>query len=335
MDPLSQGALGAALSLAVLPRGGPLRPRAVAWLGAAGGMAADLDVLIRSPDDPLLAILFHRHFTHSLAFIPVGGLLVAGALLALPSLRPHRLWVALATTLGYATHGILDAFTTYGTQLYWPFSSERIALSWVSVVDPLVTLPLLAAVILAVRRGERQPALAGLFWCAMVLGGGAIQQARALDVQLSLAKLRGHSPTREAVFPTFANNVTWRSLYEAGGHFYVDKIRVPWVGRACATPGSRVPVPEPWNDPRSVHARAERLLRWFASDWVSVAPGDPDVLGDLRYSFEPATAAPIWGIRRHADEDRVDWVNNRMQRAITWADLEQLVLSDGPDARCF
>ena len=77
MDPVTQGALGAAASVALLGRRSPVSAPALAAMGWLGGMAADLDVLIRSSSDPLLAIEYHRHFTHSLAFVPLGGLIVA------------------------------------------------------------------------------------------------------------------------------------------------------------------------------------------------------------------------------------------------------------------
>src|SRR5690606_29471703 len=60
------------------------------WLGALGGMAPDLDVIIRSASDPLLALEYHRHFTHSLAFIPIGGLLVAAPFLWLARDQPRE-----------------------------------------------------------------------------------------------------------------------------------------------------------------------------------------------------------------------------------------------------
>ena len=44
-------------------------------LGALAGAAPDLDVLIRSETDPLLALQYHRHFTHALLIAPLIGLL--------------------------------------------------------------------------------------------------------------------------------------------------------------------------------------------------------------------------------------------------------------------
>ena len=90
-------------------------------------MAPDLDVLIRSSHDPLLFLEYHRQFTHSLFFIPVGALICALAFYPVTrrALSFRETWILSA--LGYATHGLLDACTTYGTLLLWPFSQERFA----------------------------------------------------------------------------------------------------------------------------------------------------------------------------------------------------------------
>ena len=73
MDPVSQGVVGAAFAQAAAKR---TTLATVAWYGALGGMAPDLDVLFQSPTDPILFLEFHRQFTHSLVFIPIGALLV-------------------------------------------------------------------------------------------------------------------------------------------------------------------------------------------------------------------------------------------------------------------
>lgn len=39
------------------------------------------------------------------------------------------------------THPLLDALTTYGTQLFWPFENTRVQISSISIVDPLYTVP--------------------------------------------------------------------------------------------------------------------------------------------------------------------------------------------------
>jgi len=49
---------------------------------------------------------------------------------------------------GLFTHPILDSFTTWGTQLFWPFET-RLAFQNIFVIDPLYTLPFLVFLVLA------------------------------------------------------------------------------------------------------------------------------------------------------------------------------------------
>ena len=129
MDPLTQGVIG---SVASQQFANPKNWLIATLLGFFSGMAADLDVLIRSDVDPLLALEYHRQFTHSLIFIPVGGFLCSVLIIGLTSVffrsqvMPFK-QIYLFCTLGYGTHALLDACTTYGTQLLWPFSDQRFA----------------------------------------------------------------------------------------------------------------------------------------------------------------------------------------------------------------
>ncbi|MDC3283047.1 metal-dependent hydrolase, partial [Planctomycetota bacterium] len=70
MDPLSQAVVGAVVAGCVAK---PQTIKPALMLGAIAGMAPDLDVFIRDPQDPLLFLEYHRQFTHALAFIPVGA----------------------------------------------------------------------------------------------------------------------------------------------------------------------------------------------------------------------------------------------------------------------
>jgi inner membrane protein len=308
-------------------------------MGALGGMAADLDVLIRSSSDPLLAILYHRHFTHSLAFIPIGGLIASLPWLLFRRMRLSWRVVLSATTLGYATHALLDACTTYGTQLLWPFTSARVSWHVVSVIDPLFTLPLLAAVLLAVRKRSTSLMHIGNAWAVAYLLLGLFQRERAASAQHSIARERGHLIARADVFPSFGNNVTWRAVYESGSLYHIDKIRVPWFGPVCVSPGTSVALAAETHLDDPNEARAHQLLRWFSDGWVASDPEDPSVLGDLRYSFAPDEVTPIWGIRTraagHIGPYVTEWVNNRSRRAIHFSDFYRLVCSDSAVARCY
>src|SRR5690606_16352280 len=134
MDPFSQAVLGASWAQSGARR---VALRDAGLLGAVAGMAPDLDTLIQSRTDPLLFLEYHRHFTHALAFVPLGALVCAALLHPLVRARLKFRTTYLFCLLGFASHGLLDACTTYGTRLLWPFSDARIAWSIVAVIDPL------------------------------------------------------------------------------------------------------------------------------------------------------------------------------------------------------
>ena len=73
MDPLTQGTVGAALAQSSADKKNILK---VSIIGFLAGLTPDLDVFIQSSSDPILFLEYHRQFTHSLFFIPIGSLFV-------------------------------------------------------------------------------------------------------------------------------------------------------------------------------------------------------------------------------------------------------------------
>jgi inner membrane protein len=331
MDPLTHALLGATVAQATL---GPRLGRKAWMLGALGGVLPDADILISSASDPLLAIEYHRHFTHAFAFIPVGGLLAAAPWLVRKQHRADWRPILAAATLGYATHGLLDACTNYGTHLLWPFSDARAAWHWVTTVGPLLTLILLVGLVFAVRGKSRLPATIALLLGAAYVGAAAWQQSSALVAQSVIAAARGHPVVRGEMFPTVGNMLLWRSVYESGGRLHIDRIRVFGSASASWKSGYSVALmpeqglpPEALADARVL--RDFRRFRYFSAGWVAPATADPSVLGDARYSLRPDGYEPIWGIRLHPGAQPpslpVEWVDhtarNRVPVSLLWQEL--------------
>lgn len=335
MDPLTQGLLGAAAAQAVLGRRLPQ-----AWqIGAVGGLIPDLDVLIRSSSDPLLSIEYHRHFTHALAFIPFGGAIAAAPWLIRKRFRPDWKPVLAAAVLGYATHGVLDACTSYGTQLLWPFSSYRVSWSVVAVIDPIVTLALLIGVVWAALRHTRRAAVVALVFALAYMFTGLLQHNRAMEIQTQIAEMRGHQPSRGHVFPTIGNQLVWRSLYQAGDKFYVDRIRIPWTGEPAWTAGTSAEYvseadlsPAAKADPRVVSDF--HRFSWFTAGWTARAPDDASVIGDVRYSLRTDAFEPVWGVRfRPGLPVPTEWVDRSRRRTISVGSFWTEIIGTHPDYR--
>ncbi len=312
MDPVTHGLLGGAAAQTISKH-----PRMAAAVGLVTAPLADLDILIRSSDDPLLSLEYHRQFTHALVFIPLGALI--GALLLWPFVRkqttPGRLYGL--TLAAYATAGLLDACTSYGTHLLWPFTGNPVAWNLIAVVDPVFTLSLLCGVAAACYWRRSGWARIGLAVALAYLALGAVQHHRALAVAEDLALARNLHPERLIVKPTMANLVLWRSVTVADGNAYADAIRVGLPGNTRVYQGESTQLVEPdrWGGlPEGSRAyRDLHRFHRFADGFLAVHPNDRNFVGDLRYALLPTSVAPLWGVvvDRNNPDRAVDFVTKR------------------------
>jgi len=304
MDPLTQGVLGAVVAQA---KSSKAQLGKAAAIGALAAMVPDLDVLIFSAEDPLLKLQFHRHFTHSLVFIPFGGLLCAlvlhyllGRRWALPFTQT-LLW----SVLGYATHGLLDGCTSYGTQLLWPLSERRFSWDVISIIDPLFTVPLLVFSYCAARFKRQRLPLWAIAWGSCYMAIGFVQHHRAVELGYELAAQRGHQVLRMEAKPSFANLIVWKLIYETDDHFYVDAVK-PGVFASVSWTGERIRKLDiardfPNLDMSSQQARDIERFRVFSAGFLAVDPLDRNKIIDMRYSMLPQQIAPLWGIELAAN----------------------------------
>lgn len=152
MDSLTQIVLGAAVGEAVL---GKKAGNKAMLYGAIAGTMPDFDTFASHFTDTVTALEIHRGFTHSIVFsvvfAPVFGWLVS-------RWEKTAIWKNWSWLFfwGFLTHPLLDAHTTWGTQLFWPLDL-RLAYKNIFVIDPLYTLPFLVFVILAMRKKRTSP----------------------------------------------------------------------------------------------------------------------------------------------------------------------------------
>jgi inner membrane protein len=220
MDSLTQLALGATVSVAVMGRRTAVW-KAALWGGIAGTLP-DLDVVFDF-GDAILNMVRHRAESHSLLYLTLIAPLL-GALAA----RLHGQWGlyprwAWAMWAALFTHPLLDWMTVYGTQLLQPFTDFPFAVGSLFIIDPAVTLPLLlgliAALALRQHRGLRWNtaglAVAGAYIAWSVIAQGLATQAARAD----LAR-QGIQPTGLLVTPAPLNTVLWRVVATTPEHYW-------------------------------------------------------------------------------------------------------------------
>lgn len=319
MDLLTHGILGATVAATLAPSH---QRRLSAGIGMAAGMLADADTLIQSSDDVLLVLDYHRHFTHALAFAPIGALIVA--LLLWPVLR-HRIGFAALygySLAGYGLAGLLDACTSYGTHLWLPFSVHKEAWNLISVFDPSFTLLLAVPLLLTLRRPSGNAARWGLLCAAAYLGVGALQHERAGAALHEVMAARGHAASGVVVKPTMANQILWRTLYIHEGRLHADAFHLGWRVRHYA--GESAPLLDEHDsttivagDPRR-RSDLERFRR-FSDGFLVADPARPGFIGDGRYALLPTRIAPLWGL---------EWDTGGKPVFVTRRDLTPEIRSD-------
>ena len=295
MDPLSQGTVGAALAQSSASKKNIFK---ISVIGFLAGLAPDLDVLIQSSTDPILSLEYHRQFSHSLFFIPFGALIVALLIFPLVKKSMNLKTVYIASLLGYATHGLLDACTSYGTLLFWPFSNERVTWNNISIIDPLFTIPALILAVTAIKTKKRIFSFFSIGWIIFYLSLGLVQYERALSAANDLAESRGHNPERLTLKPSFGNLILWKSIYQHEQTFYVDAIRTVRSSTVCL--GESIEIFDYQQhlsglDKESQQARDVERFRWFSQDYLGFDK-EKNLVTDVRYSMLPNQIQPMWGL---------------------------------------
>ena len=227
MDPLTHCLLGAVTSQAFFARKlGRLAP----IIGAFAGLLPDIDRLFQFSSNPILTMSMHQQFTHTLWFIPLGGLLAMLPFYWLKQLRYRRRVLYGAAVTSYTVHCVFDVLSTHGTAVLWPALDYRVALDWLPYFDPLLVLVLMCGLGAGLIRNK--PKVCHIAFIAVLLyaGVGAAQHERAMSAQLQLAQARYHTPARRRVMPTQNNLIVWRSLYQVNLLIYTDALRLPLMG---------------------------------------------------------------------------------------------------------
>lgn len=265
MDSLTQAVLGASITGSMLGR---YHGRKAVIAGAVLATLPDLDVFIQYAD-PISSMTFHRGFTHSLFVLTAFSLCISVLWrLIKPDPRYSFSWFFMATWLCLVTHPLLDAFTSFGTQLWWPLNPTPTAWASIFIIDPLYTLPLVWGSFTALFLGYTSSTQRWLKWglllssCYLALTVGAKHWAE----HRALKQFNQQGIHADRVFSTNApfNALLWRVMIQQNQSLcemsisLLDQTPSEWL----CTDSNR------YLAQAVDHSEQVQRLRWFTDDWV-------------------------------------------------------------------
>ncbi len=316
MDPFTQGIVGSTAAQIVSKKN---KLFIASIIGLLAGLAPDLDIFIRSSADPLLFLEYHRHFTHSLLFIPFGSLICA---VVFYNVFAKRLSLTFKETyfysfLGYATHGIIDSFTTYGTLLFWPFTNDRIAWNTVSVIDPLFTIPILILALLSIKKRNKIFSIYAIIWIFLYQMVAYTQKLRAEELIYNYAQTFNHKIESIEAKPSFGNIIVWKVIYSTSDRYYINAIRLVFDHKIY--PGEFIKKLDvrktfPWLNDNSQQAKDIEKFRWFSNGYLGVDKKNNNIIYDVRFSTIPNQVEGLWGIKLDKTKnnfEHIEYVTNR------------------------
>jgi inner membrane protein len=237
MDTVTQITLGAAVGEATAGR--EAGTKAPLW-GAVFGLLPDLDVLANPFLTEAQALTFHRSLTHSLLFIAVVTPLAAYLFRRFSSDDGPSFW-RWAGLVGavLATHVGLDCLTTYGTQVFWPFSNYPVIYGTIFIIDPLYTIPLAVGLLASFRWGptvrmRRWANYAGLGLSSLYLLLTVINKQYIDHVFAQNLAQKQPAVERFLTTPSPFNNLLWRGIAETKDGFYVGNYSLLDTDRSIA-----------------------------------------------------------------------------------------------------
>lgn len=283
MDPITQGALGAFAAKTLKKE---IKYRKEKFLiSALSAMAPDLDIFFTF-DEPFSLWKWHRGFTHSLLFIPIGSLICAIVLSTFFKKKLQFKEVLLFSLIGYATHGLLDLFTTYGTEIFWPFTNSRIGLDLFPIIDPLFTIAL-------------------ILFLYFKSGSIKIKITTIVIVLYPIMAFIQHKRAQDLGKEIFPNATIMRSL-PTPGQLYVWRIIAKQENQLCSqiakigftTRGIYQECKIKINLNQFKKDKTVELFKNFSNGWIFSHSKKPNawIWGDFRYTIGLENI-PMWGLK--------------------------------------
>jgi len=284
MDSLTQATLGAAVGEAIFGKNiGYKAP----LIGAVLGTLPDLDIIANPVLSNINELYFHRSISHSFFFVFIVSPLLGWILnrytnkndISWKKWSFFTFWILL-------THILIDIPTSYGTQVFQPFSNYPLTTDSIFIIDPIFTFPLGGCVIAAQFLNRELPYRLWINRTGLILAASYLIWAIGIKAHVhsvfdSLFKAETGYYEKIKTMPNGPTTFLWTGLAEKRDTIYVSIYSI--FDDSATHHVHRIPknthLIEKYTDSPAVKAAL-----WFSRGYYHVEKTDEDVFfHDLRF----------------------------------------------------
>ncbi len=230
MDTLTHALSGVLLARLVaphLPQSSAPTLRRALTVGALSAAFPDSDVVISFFSDQLTYLNHHRGVTHSLIVLPLWAMLLAYVFTLMDRSREKWRGYFFLAMAGIAIHIAGDVITTYGTQIFAPFSSWKASLPFTFIIDPWFSGIIITGLLASWWwRNSTRPALISLMVLAGYVGFQAMQNAHVTALGEKYALQQGYRNAEVVALPQPLSPFNWKIIVTEQDHYEITYVNL-------------------------------------------------------------------------------------------------------------
>jgi inner membrane protein len=230
LDTITHALSGALLARVVaphLPQGNALTLRRALTVGALTAAFPDSDVVINFFSDQLTYLNLHRGVTHSLIMLPLWAFLLALIFSLLDRKHGNRRSYFILAVAGIAIHIAGDVITSYGTQIFAPFSSWKAAIPVTFIIDLWFTGIIIAGLLASWWwRNSTRPAWFALAVLAGYVGFQGVLSVRAVELGEKYAWQHGYHGAQVVALPQPLSPFNWKIIVTSDDHYDIAYVNL-------------------------------------------------------------------------------------------------------------
>lgn len=225
MDTFTHALLGASLAHACQPSRQSDQYLKLSHRVTLGAMAAafpDIDYVTYLIDPLSFISHWHRAETHSFILLPLWAVLIAWSFTRITHQQTKLKEAIIICSLSLSSHIFSDLITSWGTQIFAPFSNARYALGISFVIDPYFSTIIVLGLIIGWWRHTATATRTALFFLLMYMTFQLTLKMEAANIAKQQVEINQWKNTSVYTMPQPFSPFHWKLIISSGEQHYLS-----------------------------------------------------------------------------------------------------------------